>query len=161
MTHDDLVALIAKDPGNPQFVILAENFRARGQQLEAVRVLMAGLSANPTYHRGRLLLARLFYELQFVPFAIRELEELQRALPQSLSIAKLLNKFGVLAPRSQDLNVPESLDTIGGYESERKNAPPTSVEGEVSEKMALESTLAEVDLDFDDLEALVAEKERK
>ena len=89
---------LSTNPGAPEFVSLAELLRAARRHFEALGVLVAGLSASPDNHKGRLLLARVFYELQAIPFAVRELKELCLALPGNKPLVILLEK---LAPQSE------------------------------------------------------------
>jgi predicted Zn-dependent protease len=82
-------ALLAHDPGAPQFVVAAEALRLEGGHAEALVVLLKGLSCSPNNQQGRLLLARVLYECDCVPFAIRELAQLCAALPNNPSLHKL------------------------------------------------------------------------
>jgi len=82
-------AIIAKDPGNSLFPDFADFLRRRKEYDEALRVCLAGLSANPAQHLGRLILARLYYDLGFKIFAIREITELTRQFPESMTIRRL------------------------------------------------------------------------
>jgi predicted Zn-dependent protease len=82
-------ALLAHDPGAPQFVVAAEALRLEGGHAEALVVLLKGLSCSPNNQQGRLLLARVLYECDCVPYAIRELEQLCAALPNNPSLHKL------------------------------------------------------------------------
>lgn len=91
--EEDLRKIVSGDPGNPAFVDLAEILRRRGSWCEALEVSLTGLSKNPTCHQGRLVLARIFYDRHWYGFAVREIEALREALPQSKSIARLLEKL--------------------------------------------------------------------
>jgi hypothetical protein len=58
----DLIEMLKADPGNPLFASFAESLRQEGRHQEAMAVCFTGLSANPSCHGGRLVLARCFYE---------------------------------------------------------------------------------------------------
>jgi len=120
MNKQELEALLGQDPGNGVFADYAELLRSEGQIDLAMDSCLRGLSINPGIHKGRLTLARLYYEKGFLPFAIRELELLRAALPDNRSISKLLEKF---QPGSTQSNlVPhqsaESSSTIAESEFE-------------------------------------------
>ena len=53
---------VARDPGAPAFVPLADAYRRQGQRQAALRVLLRGLERRPGYIPGHLLLARLYLE---------------------------------------------------------------------------------------------------
>jgi len=80
---------LAEDPGDDCFVDYAEYLRTRGRLLEGLSVSLAGLTANPAALRGRLILARILFNSGYIPFAIREIEELNRAVPGNAAIARL------------------------------------------------------------------------
>ena len=77
------------------FADRAEGLRISGKLDDALILAMAGLSENPDAHRGRLVLARIFYEKGYLPFAVREVEQLVREIPSNAAIRKLLE---TLAP---------------------------------------------------------------
>lgn len=130
----ELRTTVQADPGNPAFAELAELLRTRGSYSEALEMCLSGLSKNPTCHLGRLVLARVFYDRRMYSFAVRELEALRIALPQSKTIAKLLEK---LAPGSAALT---------------QTAAPVAAE-------AVE-TVAETDFEFDELDLIGQEKDK-
>ncbi len=78
-----------------EFTDRAEGLRLSGKLEEALSVVLKGLSDNPDAHRGRLVLARIFYEKGYLPFAVREVEHLVRQVPSNAALKKLL---GTLAP---------------------------------------------------------------
>ena len=88
-------------------------------------VCFNGLAQNPAHHKGRLVLARIHYELGQIPFAIREITELCRALPDSKSLKRLRDK---LAPET----APAASPAAG----------------------TAEETVAEADFDFEELEMI-------
>ena len=96
-SHEEIKTLLESDPGNPAFVEYAEELRRSGDLAEAMEICLAGLSANPSSLRGRLVLARVFYENGYIPFAARELAYLRRARPESESLRKLCEELGVEA----------------------------------------------------------------
>jgi hypothetical protein len=93
LSEDDYKALISEDAGHVAFVAYADLLRSTGRWPEAVEVCLAGLTANPANHKGRLVLARLYYDRGYIPFAVRELEILTRALPQNEPVRKLLERL--------------------------------------------------------------------
>ena len=53
---------VARDPGAPSFVPLADSYRRQGNREAAVRVVLRGLERNPTNVEAHLLLARLYLD---------------------------------------------------------------------------------------------------
>lgn len=123
--------ILAENPGNPLFAEYAERLRVAGDHSEAMNVCLAGLSANPACHRGRLVLARAFYDRSYLPFAVRELEYLVRELPDNESLRKLLNK---LSPQ--------------GTAAPSQTGPAVAAQ-----------TVAEAEFDFSDIELIGQKKE--
>lgn len=132
ISEDELRRAVSEDAGAQAFVELAERLRRRGSLSEALEVCLNGLTKNPTNHQGRLVLARVFYDRRSYPFAVRELEALQEALPESKTIRRLLEK---LAPGMQ--------------------VNPAARKAEAPE------TVAETELEFDAIDLLEAEEEDK
>jgi hypothetical protein len=128
MKDEDYAELLASDAGNPAFAEYAASLSARGRGAEGLVVCLRGLSHNPGFHRGRLVLARILQELGFLPFAVREVECLCEELPHNKSLKKLLNK----------------LDPSRGLE--KKECPASAV------------TMAEVEMSFEDLEVIDEEE---
>ncbi len=95
--------ILAEDPGNPFFADYAEQCRGASRFAEAVSVCLKGLSANPSCHTGRLVLARVLFENDCVPYAVEELEKLRIALPDNKFIPRLLDK---IAPAETHAAVP-------------------------------------------------------
>ncbi len=131
-SENELRQSVAADPGNPLFVELAEVLRKRGAATEALQTCLIGLSKNPTCHQGRLVLARLFYEGGMYGFAVREIEALREAMPESKTLIKLMEK---LAPGSTSLSA--------------------------AVKQAETEVVAETDFEFDELELIGAEKPKR
>ena len=132
-SEEELRKTLASDAGNPAFVELAEILRGRGASTEALETCLSGLSRNPTCHQGRLILARLFYERGMFGFAVREIEALREAMPDSKTLLKLQEK---LSPGSTSAQVEPA-------------------------KLAQSEVVAETDFDFDELELIGAEKPKK
>ena len=126
------VTALDSDPGDPIFVEVAERLRVEGNLPSALAVALRGLSANPSVHKGRLVLAHVLYQMECLPFAVKELQILSAAVPESESVRKLLL---ALAPDS--LNEGTQLKD--------------SSEGE---------TIAATEFDLDDLELLESKKDK-
>ena len=117
---------LQQDPGDECFVEYADYLRVHRRYLEGIGVCLAGLSANPGLRRGRLVLARVFYDAGYLPFAAREVEELSRLAPANPAIKRLLEVM------VQDM--------------------PSEERGKEAEgNVEADSTVAEADFDFDDL----------
>jgi predicted Zn-dependent protease len=84
---------LSKDPGNPVFSEFAEYLRKKKRVDEAFQVCFEGLSQNPSHLPGRLVLARLFYASNWIPFAVRELELIHRSYPENATLIRLLQKL--------------------------------------------------------------------
>lgn len=132
-TEEDLRRIISEDPGNSAFAELADALRRSGRQAEAMDIALNGLSKNPGCHQGRLVLARLFFDRRQYPFAVRELEALQEALPESKTVARLLEK---LSPGAK-----QKLQSA-------KAAP-------------VAETVAESEFEFDTLDLIDSDEEKK
>lgn len=85
---------LQEDAGSPVFVELAESLREEGKVLEALEVCLKGLSVNESNDLGRLLLAKLYYELEAPPFALKELKELNQRGVGGDSLRKLISAIG-------------------------------------------------------------------
>ena len=137
LTLDDLWGVFREDPGKTSFLELANRLHQAGDNPAALDVLFRGLSHNPSYHLARLSLARIFFEQRYLPFALRELEELAQYLPKNQSIQKLLKKFGRDKPQSSVKQQPDL-----------KAAPD-------SDNLAKsEEVMAEAEFDFDQIDLL-------
>lgn len=95
--------LLETDPGDEIFVQYAESLKKEGKRVEALNVILRGLTASPTNNRGRLLLARMFYEDGYTPFAVRELIEIHKSIPQNKAIKQLLEKLSPGIVNSLDI----------------------------------------------------------
>ena len=123
---EDLEKIVTENPGAPEFYLLADKLRQEGFFKEAIHVALAGLSVDSGNQQARLLLARLYFEQRYIPFAIREIEDLQRAHPESSALKSLLEK----------------LD------------PGHSIKDRGTTQGNVEEVIAEADFDFDILEEL-------
>lgn len=90
IAEPDLELRVSGDPGDPAFADLADAYRRRGDYQGAFDLCLNGLTANPDCIRGRVVLARLFYERLHFSFAARELREVYQALPGNPYARKLL-----------------------------------------------------------------------
>ncbi len=116
LTPDEYRAILESDPGNSVFADLAEIFRTRLDFSQALQVSLSGLSHNPGCHKGRLTLARTYYDMGFTPFAVRELELLIQELPDNEELRKLLIALGY-ATTSPD-NSTDRILAEGEFEVE-------------------------------------------
>lgn len=105
-----------------------EALRAAGRQSEALLLCLKILSSNTEDHATRLVLSRVFIDLGATPFAVRELEQLCRDLPEIKTLKRL-------------------LDTIAPGRA-KKISPQETSQGPIKQ------TVAETDFSFDDLEAI-------
>ena len=90
----DSRGILVENPGNDIFADLADFYRKEKRFDEGISLCLAGLSANSACAKGRLVLARIFYESGFRPFAVRELGELCQQQPSNKSIRRLLELLG-------------------------------------------------------------------
>ncbi|WKZ57933.1 MAG: hypothetical protein QY326_04500 [Bdellovibrionota bacterium] len=116
--------ILASDPGDEVFVDYGDYLRRTGRLNDALLITLRGLSHTPDNSRGRLLLARLYFELGFTPFAVREIRELQAEYPQRKFLRQLLLK---LAP---DEKLKEVSDSPVQPEPASKSSSETFAEGE-------------------------------
>lgn len=130
--------ILEEDSGDPVFAEYAEHLRREGRPLEALNVCLKGLSGNPSCHKGRLALARVFYEQEYFPFARRELEQLAQELPENQSLKRLLEKFSIEAAAAESKK---------GFKGSQ---------GGMSED---DSVVAEADFDFECLDLLDEDEE--
>ena len=128
--------ILEKNPGDIIFADFAHILRINNKQYHALDVLLKGLSANPHYHRGRLVLAQLFFDMGHTSFAVRELRELCIAMTDNKYVRKLLEK---LDPH----NVEKFL---------KKEQNKDELESESTNKSGEVDIHAEVEFDSDDLD---------
>jgi predicted Zn-dependent protease len=98
-------SILEQDPGNPIFIDYGEELRKNGRHSDALLVCLRGLNANPSALKGSLLLSRTYYEVGCTSFAVRELKDLLRKLPDNQVIRRLLTK---LAP-GLELSNPQAF----------------------------------------------------
>lgn len=165
MDREELELIVSADPGNSLFANLAELLREDGKLDRAFNVCFAGLSQNPGCHKGRLILARLYYESGFVPFAIKELEEIYRSLESSQSstqfISKLLKRLGSgLADQPIAAKNSVNQDNLNQISVQDKIAqqPSQHILGPDIDSSQSEEVLAEVDFDLEEIDLI--EKKR-
>jgi lipopolysaccharide biosynthesis regulator YciM len=117
VNDEEYLRRLEEDPGDPLFAQFADKLREEQRYHEAMDICFQGLSSNPSCHRGRLVLARVFYERMFWPFAVRELRILMQAVPDNAHIAKIIER---LAPGedTSDVSVVEKRvgDTVAETE---------------------------------------------
>lgn len=160
MQHSEVETQLAQDPGNPVFAEYADQLRKEGQYSEALEVCYRGLSANPSVHRGRLVLARVYYEKLYWPFAIREVQQLQKELPHSETLKRLLT---ALAPEEGTLIVtekPNSADELVSH-STRERGGRDDYHDSFEEAAVIEDnelTVAEAEFEIDDFDLLEDDK---
>lgn len=136
--------VLKENPGDPAFVEYANHLLETGHDDQAMMVCLAGLSSNPGEHRGRLLLARIFFLKSFIPFAISELRILNKALPENEPIRKLLQKLSLSAEGEVGSAAPTEASRLTKDSSQE-------------DQEAEEVTVAESDFDFDDLDLIMDE----
>ncbi len=121
---------LKKDPANPIFAEYAEYLRRKKRWWDAIEVCMEGLSHNPSVLAGRIVLARIYYQKGWLPFAVRELELIYSERPDSAETVSLLKK---LSPDFQE----------NSYKNTDKR------DGTVSKE---DTVIAETEFDLGDLE---------
>lgn len=127
----DFAKILKKDPGSGVFVDYARALLAEGKKEEALHVLLSGLSHNSGNREGRLMLARLHYDLNQLPFAVRQLEILRGDMPESAAIGRLIDKLQPGGSRPSRTGKPE------------EGRPPSGP-----------AVLSEAEFDLEDLEIL-------
>lgn len=75
------------------FAEYAEILRISKKYSASIRVCLEGLSKNPSFDRGRLVLARVYYDCGYIDFALRELTYLIQKHPNNVYIKRLIEKF--------------------------------------------------------------------
>ena len=110
-----------------EFLVQAESMRLEGAHQDALLLLLKGLSESPSNHPARLLLARVFFELECAPFALREVGQLISVFPDNQSLRKLYQAMGGVTPvttsTAAESVIAESeidFDAIDDLENESK-----------------------------------------
>lgn len=81
---------VARDPGSPSFLPLAEVYRKEGRFAVALRLCVRGLERNPEHVEGHVLLARIYRELGELEPACDELDIALRLDPEHRSARRAL-----------------------------------------------------------------------
>ena len=90
MSEEELRHQFSQDPGGKAFPELAKILLSQSKNEEAMMVCLKGLSHVPENTLGRLLLARAFFELGFVPFAQRELQLVSTLAPDNEQVKNIV-----------------------------------------------------------------------
>lgn len=138
MDRSELEQTVKDDAGDPAFAELAELMILSGDLQEALQVCIKGLSIAPDVHKGRLMLARVFFELEALPFAAREVKVLLDEFPDNKFLRRLYEK---LCP------------DMAGVSDSREEYETT----DDSEEVIVDDTVAEAEFDFDSLDLLEGE----
>jgi predicted Zn-dependent protease len=112
---------LSKEPGNPIFAEFAEYLRRKKDYAEALNVCFSGLSSNPSCHVGRLVLARIFYNLDYAPFAARELETLLRVTSEDESLRRLVLALNPMFVESEAGSTAKGNDTAKANSTVKAN----------------------------------------
>jgi hypothetical protein len=159
-------ARLKQDPGDPTFADLAQSLRKRKKFEEARSICYRGLSSNPAAHRGRLVLAWIYYDEEYFPFAIREVLALRSTFPESDVVRKLLKALGV-SDKECDINNSLLEDSIADNKCDETDSSSTATklvaavdaknpskkdeEYLLPSKVAVSTVVAETEIDLDDL----------
>jgi len=107
------------DPTDPRFTILIKNYTQKGRYVDALLVALGGLSYCPDNYLARVLLARIFFELGFVPFALRELQVLRECVQDASTLDKLIDKISPIIKNSKEVQIEDEEErTIADQEFE-------------------------------------------
>lgn len=109
-----------------------ENKIREGRVEEVLAPLLRAISAEPTVVAPRILLAKVFYEMELLPLAVRELQDLRAMMPESKYPVRLLERLA-----------PDVLGAMRGDSSIKDEV------GEVYKSEKGEEVLSEVELDTD------------
>jgi tetratricopeptide (TPR) repeat protein len=82
--------LVLKDPSSPNFVLLAEILRQRGDLHRATEILIKGLRSNPDIITARSILGKIYYDRWMIDQAKNEMEKVIRVAPDNIDAAKML-----------------------------------------------------------------------
>ncbi|MCO6429278.1 MAG: hypothetical protein J5J00_00330 [Deltaproteobacteria bacterium] len=95
MDENEIERILLENPGDPLFLKYAEELMKSAKFEQALMVCLRGVSKSPAQLRGRLLLARAYYELGMMPLAAEQMKVVAQSAPESLPIQKLYNKLSV------------------------------------------------------------------
>ncbi len=87
---DELLRRIDADPTSIAFAELAEEYRRHGNRPEAIKLCRTGLARHPAYLSARVTLGRALTEVDDLPSAQAELEQVLRVAPDSLPAIRAL-----------------------------------------------------------------------
>lgn len=118
MNEDEILEILSADPGNSIFSDFAEALHKEGNSEAAIIVCLRGLSSNPSLHKGRLILAKIYYDLGFKPFSIEQLKYLQKNLPSNKSIRNLLEKLDPQEFNKTTIQLNQEVKTFAEAEFE-------------------------------------------
>jgi hypothetical protein len=118
MNEDEILEILSTDPGNSIFSDFAEALHKDGASEAAIIVCLRGLSSNPSLHKGRLLLAKIYYDLGFKPFCIEQLKFLLKQLPGNKSISRLLEKLDPQEFNRTTVQLTSEVKTVAEAEFE-------------------------------------------
>lgn len=149
---EELRGIVEKNPGASEFVelagLLAEEASSRP---EAREICLRGLSKNPLEHRGRLILAKLYYLDEMTEFCVRELARI-RTYVDSQALKRLIEAFGEIGRTLLESNsvVDENLQKDLGSETSEEQKRVMEEKGFKNKN----SVVAELDLDEEFLDVL-------
>lgn len=89
----DIKHKIREDLQSESFAEYAEMLRISKKYSASIRVCLDGLSKNPSMDKGRLVLARTYYDCGYVDFALRELTFLSKRHKDNIYIKRLIDKI--------------------------------------------------------------------
>jgi lipopolysaccharide biosynthesis regulator YciM len=159
MNHEELKVLIENDPANERFPEYADFLRKNSEYKEALYILIKGLNGNPNNYRGRLILARVYYELDCWYFAVRELEVLYFELPNTRSsIRETIKKLIAKLNPEKERELENRLNNHSVY----YNQEPGHIDDKYGQSATLkklnseeqENILAEGEFDIADIELI-------
>ena len=140
-TEQEYRKMLAVDPGRAEFADYAKMLIEAGRSKEALIVCLSGLSISEEGSVGRLMLARVYYELGYYPFAIKELAEISHKFPENKQLRDLLDKLQ------------------GKSKVATANATLKDAQKDESLVRADSETVAQAELSWEQIEVLESEKE--
>ena len=112
MNEDEVLDILSTDPGNSVFADFAEVLHKQGSSEPAIIVCLRGLSSNPSCHKGRLILSKIYYDLGFKPFCVDQLKILVKSVPANKSLKNLLEKLAPQEFNSKTINLAQEIKTV-------------------------------------------------
>lgn len=92
------------------FAEYAEQLRLAKKYSASIRVCLEGLSHNPNEDRGRLVLARTYYDCGYIAFSLRELNFLSNRHPDNVYIKRLVEKLSLSKTNTSDFIKTNSIN---------------------------------------------------